>query len=322
MFLQLITREAICYGSADSSYETSLVSWALPYAKRYIYNTYPDRYFQLKHTGFENLNRLRTVVVEKLFFRKVIRRSKIASTQQFECNCLLQGDILYTTPESDSHSIFMELSSFLLDGIPQLPLANFLHMIETMEESGSSDENIESFISNSQKLPKHPGEESGIYILQSGTLTPALGSSSSNVTNREKLRFGKANPRRAFSTGRRGELFAFNYLCSKNGEKKSVKWVNEMKESGLPYDIIVGGEEYIEVKSTTSRNKDWFEISVGEWQFAVEKGESFSIAHVALMDERNNTGRVTMYKDPVSLCRLRDLQLAVLMAQQPSIDMP
>ncbi|KAL7083746.1 hypothetical protein ACP275_14G181400 [Erythranthe tilingii] len=322
---ELITREAICYGSADSSYETSLVSWALPYAKRYIYNTYPDRYFQLKHSGFENLNRLRTVVVEKLFFRKVIRRSKIASKQQFECNCLLQGDILYTTPESDSHSIFMELSSFLLDGIPQLPLANFLHMIATMDESGSSDENIESFISNSQKLPKHPGEESGIQIFecerQSGTLTPALESSSSNVTNREKLRFGKANPRRAFSTGRRGELFAFNYLCSKNGEKKSVKWVNELKESGLPYDIIVGGEEYIEVKSTTSRNKDWFEISVGEWQFAVEKGESFSIAHVALMDERNNTGRVTMYKDPVSLCRLRDLQLAVLMAQQQSIDM-
>ncbi|KAL7083731.1 hypothetical protein ACP275_14G180900 [Erythranthe tilingii] len=323
---ELITREAICYGSADSSYETSLVSWALPYAKRYIYNTYPDRYFQLKLSGFENLNRLRTVVVEKLFFRKVIRRSKIASKQQFECNCLLQGDILYTTPESDPHSIFMELSSFLLDGIPQLPLANFLHMIATMDESGSSDENIESFISNSQKLPKHPGEESGIQIFecerQSGTLTPALESSSSNVTNREKLRFGKANPRRAFSTGRRGELFAFNYLCSKNGEKKSVKWVNELKESGLPYDIIVGGEEYIEVKSTTSRNKDWFEISVGEWQFAVEKGESFSIAHVALMDERNNTGRVTMYKDPVSLCRLRDLQLAVLMTQQQSIDMP
>ncbi|EYU42938.1 hypothetical protein MIMGU_mgv1a000065mg [Erythranthe guttata] len=416
---ELITREAICYGAADSSSKTSLVSWALPYAQRYIYNAHPDRYFQLKLSGFENLNRLRIVVVEKLFFRKVIKRSKIASKQRFECNCLLQGDMLYTTPESDSHSIFMELSSFLLEGIPQLHLANFLHMITTMVESGSSNEKIEIFISNSQKMPKLPSEES-VWSLQSTlgptdnevtptsprvsrmtderrsgsksrrksgtnqnwppvnwTTAPKLGSSTANVSNiqtlrwqqkghaentakqtnvsssscesnmdavesenvsadvvtesddpncelsnvtiREKLFFGMTNGRQAFSTGRKGEMVAFKHLSSKVGEKEVVKWVNEVKESGLPYDIVVGGDEegggeYIEVKATDSTKKDWFEISVGEWKFAVEKGESFSIAHVALLGE--DKAKITMYRNPVRLCRLGQLQLAVVMVHQ------
>ncbi|KAL7083737.1 hypothetical protein ACP275_14G181000 [Erythranthe tilingii] len=419
---ELITREAICYGATDSSFKTSLVIWALPYAQRYIYHAHPDRYFQLKLSGFENLNRLRIVVVEKLFFRKVIKRSKIASKQRYECNCLLQGDILYTTPESDSHSIFMELSSFLLDGIPQLHLANFLHMITTMVESGSSDEKIEIFISNSQKVSKLPSEES-VWSLQSTlgptdndvtptsprvsrmtderrsgsksrrksgtnqnwppvnwTTAPKSGSSTANVSNiqtlrwqqkghrsnaentakqtnvsssncernmdavesenvfadvvtesddpncelsnvtiRERLFFGTKNGRRAFSTGRKGEMVAFKHLSSKIGEKEVVKWVNEVKESGLPYDIVVGGDEegggeYIEVKATDSTKKDWFEISVGEWQFAVEKGESFSIAHVALLGE--DKAKITMYRNPVRLCRLGQLQLAVVMVNQ------
>ena len=65
-----------------------------------------------------------------------------------------------------------------------------------------------------------------------------------------------------------------------------MKWVNYVKESGLPYDIVVEGKndskEFIEVKATSLAQKDWFCISVREWQFAVEKGDSFSIARVAL----------------------------------------
>ncbi|KAL7083740.1 hypothetical protein ACP275_14G181100 [Erythranthe tilingii] len=326
-----------------------------------------------------------------------------------------------SSTESDSHSIFMELSSFLLEGIPQLHLANFLHMITTMVESGSSNEKIEIFISNSQKVPKLPSEES-VWSLQSTlgptdnevtptsprvsrmtderrsgsksrrksgtnqnwppvnwTTAPKLGSSTANVSNiqtlrwqqkghgsnaeitakqtnvsscncesnmdavesenanvviesddlncelsnvtiREKLFFGTTNGRQAFSTGRKGEMVAFKHLSSKVGEKEVVKWVNEVKESGLPYDIVVGGDEeggggeYIEVKATDSTKKDWFEISVGEWQFAVEKGESFSIAHVALLGE--DKAKITMYRNPVRLCRLGQLQLAVVMVHQ------
>ena len=67
---------------------------------------------------------------------------------------------------------------------------------------------------------------------------------------------------------------AFKYFSEKLGVI-IVKWVNLVKESGLPYDIVVEGKndskEYVEVKSTTLARMDWFCISVREWQFAVEK---------------------------------------------------
>lgn len=465
----IVTREAIYYGRADSSIKTSLVRWALPYAQRYVFNVYPYKYSQLKQSGFENLNRLQIVVVKQLSFRNVIKRSEIASKKRFECNCLLQGDILYTTQKSDSHSIFVELSRFLVDGVPELHLANFLHMIRTMAELGSTTEQTEFFILNSQKVPKLPNKEP-IWSLQSmneeksttssastmidepntsknkgksGTnsyprpvnsrntskfssayelktqvshsqqmgktdnvkqivsnadpnvlmksitdwtsgknadssshmvisqnsvisrieahhgsimrtsgmnveldhrlpstychypsdphlafglgkyfhldsvelVTPSdgLNSSSLNPSQRDQLSFGIANAQQALLTGRLGEIEAFKYFSNRAGEKY-VKWVNETNETGLPYDIVVGdgkGQEYIEVKTTESTRKDWFTISVREWQFAVDKGDSFSVARVVLLG--NNMVRITIYKNPARLCQQSQLQLAVVM---------
>ncbi|KAM7485827.1 hypothetical protein LguiA_001836 [Lonicera macranthoides] len=446
---EVTTREAIYYGPADSSFKTSLVNWALPYAQRYIYNAYPDKYSQLKQSGFEILNRIRIIVVEKLFCRNVIKRADITSKKRCECSCLQQDNILYITTESDSHSIFMELSRMLLDGNPELHLANFLHMITTMAESGSTEDQTEFFISNSQKIPKLPVEES-IWAVQSpppssendqtviassalaimdeitsrskrktGTYSswppadwrtapgfnysrangfrtqPASGgqqavkgdndeviteethptalieinsdwtieevppaiiptislqdtetledqtvrvscgtnavfdtvdlsaqssvpsSSISTSMERDQLSSGTVNPQQALLTGREGEFVAFKYFIGKFGDP-IVKWVNEANETGLPYDIVLGdnenNREYIEVKATKSARKDWFNISVREWQFAVEKGESFSIARVVLLG--NNMGRVTIYKNPVRLCHLGQLQLALVMPKQ------
>ncbi|KAM7485828.1 hypothetical protein LguiA_001837 [Lonicera macranthoides] len=437
---EVTTREAIYYGPADSSFKTSLVNWALPYAQRYVYNAYPDKYSQLKQSGFEILNRLRIIVVEKLFFRYVIKRADITSKKRRECSCLLQDNILYITTESDSHSIFMELSRMLLDGNTELHLANFLHMITTMAESGSTEDQTEIFILNSQKIPKLADEES-IWAVQSlppsseneqaviassalammdenspiskrktgtnlswppadwrtapgfnysfanrfstqsssgGTLTvkgdkgeetteempdftleevaPTIiprvtlqdsetledqtvriscstnaafdtvdlaaqsGVPSSNVstcTERDQLSSGTVDPQQALLTGREGEFVAFKYFVGKFGDP-TVKWVNEAKETGLPYDILLGdnenNREYIEVKATKSAGKDWFDITVREWQFAVEKGESFSIARVVLLG--NNKGQITIYKNPVSLCHLGQLQLALVMPRQ------
>ncbi|KAK2993282.1 hypothetical protein RJ640_022121 [Escallonia rubra] len=474
----VVTREAIYYGPADCSLKTSLVNWALPYAQRYLHNVYPDKYSELKQSGFENLSRLRIIVVEKLFYRNVIKRADIASKKRFESNCLSQGNILYVTQESDTHSIFMEMSGLFLNGTSELHMANFLHMITTMAESGSTEEQTEFFILNSQKVPKLP-EDEAIWSLSSvpssawddetlltsyasaltdepdpqmskrkpcptsnwppvnwksapgfsfsrtnGLRSQAIGSvqmrkgnddenfaaqtnvmspiektapgfsfagkdelgqmrngsnseeynaltnptveisadwmieddlaatmpamvlqdcetteyhpervllnpvdlgpgsdgtksSYSNYSERDQLSIGTSNPEQAIITGRLGELVAFKYFAGKVGET-SVKWVNESKETGLPYDIVVGdkkmGREYIEVKATKYARKDWFIISVREWQFAVEKGESYSIARVVLLG--NNKARVTIYKNPAKLCQLRQLQLAVVMQQQ------
>ncbi|XP_042059234.1 uncharacterized protein LOC121803669 [Salvia splendens] len=78
-------------------------------------------------------------------------------------------NILYCRQESDSLSIFLELSCLLFDGTPELHFANFLQMIKTMAESGATEEQIESFIMNIQKVPKLPDEEESIWSLQSAS---------------------------------------------------------------------------------------------------------------------------------------------------------
>ncbi|KAD5508904.1 hypothetical protein E3N88_16607 [Mikania micrantha] len=438
---EVVTREAIYYGPTDSSFKTSLVSWALPYAQRYIYNIHPHEYSNFKLSGLKNQNTLKIVVVEKLFYRNIIKNFGIESSKRYECSCLLQDHFLYATRDSNSHSLYMELSRFLVSGIPELPLANFLHMITTMAESGSTEEQMEQFITNSQKLLKLPGEESqwsiistssneedkdtpttssgfslgdsyppkstskksgnnsswppvnwktapGFeYALQTKAFTgsqprwgvkeefietdadwtieenPAsttpslileehealidqsdsrtsmnvditgqldyaknivssyrnaagLQASTSDLIEKDQLSLGTVTPQQVI-TGRTGELVAFKYYSSKFGEK-CVTWVNEVKESGLPYDIVVEGKdnmkEYIEVKSTSNAKKDWFVISVKEWQFGVQKGESFSIARVVL--SYGKSAQITMYRNPLKLCQSGHLQLALLTSKQ------
>ncbi|KAD5508905.1 hypothetical protein E3N88_16608 [Mikania micrantha] len=355
----VVTREAIYYGLVDNNYETSLVSWVLPYAQRYISNMYPERYRQLKLSGFEKMNRLQIIVVEILYYQNVIKRSKLVSKKRHDSISLLQDDILYATHDSDSHSIFLELSRFLIKGDPELHLANFLHMITTMAEAGSTEEQIETFILNSQKVPKLSDEEP-LWSIQSigamplNTATSATkrvskrtfkpnSSSQSNINwppadwqTAPKFISSCVNDRKmqdavkqidltlltteaeiletSTSLNRRqGEELAFNYYKNMGGIK-AVKWVNEASETGLPYDIEVyddeNRKEYIEVKTTNTETKDWFEISVGEWAFAVKKGESFSIARVVLLGDKK--ARVTVFKNPAKLCRVGQLKLAVL----------
>ncbi|CAN6722643.1 unnamed protein product [Malus baccata var. baccata] len=328
---EVVTREAIYSGVEDSSFKAALLDWALPYAQRYLHYVHPDKYSQLKQSEFEMLNGLQVVVVEKLFYRNVIKSIGSESKKQVECSCLLTGSILYTTQESDSHALFLELSRLFFNGSPELHLANFLHMITTMAESGSNDEQTEFFILNSQKVPKLPDGESVWSLSGSeaslamhiqfdpssfGLVSDAPDLGSSNFSNRDRLRFGTPNSTQAILTGRLGELAAFKFFVDKAGEAV-VKWVNEHNETGLPYDIVLGekeNREYIEVKTTKSTRKDWFEISMRELQFAVEKGEAFSIAHVILLDD--NVARVSVYNNLAKLCQLHKLHLAVLMPEQ------
>lgn len=410
--MQVVTREVIFNGPTDSSFTTSLVSWALPYAQRYVYSFHPNEYSELKLSEFKNLNSLRIVVVEKLSYKNVIKRLGIESDNRCECSCLLEDNILYATRKSDSHSLFLELSRFLIAGISELHLANFLHMITTMAKSGFTEEKMESFITNSQKLSKLPSEESRWSVLSMSSLkedtdipttssglplndsnspksiAKKLGKNSSwppvhwkttpgfntaqnkhivtqkpienggdliieespalttplmileedealkdeldaeiyfdssdglkdhsdfgpNVSSSNLISCGTVTPQ-SFITGRTGELVAFNYFSAELGEK-CVRWVNEVNESGLPYDILVEGNDnsmkYIEVKATTKAKKDLFEISVREWQFAAEKGESYTIARVVL--SHGKLSQISTYRNPVKLCQSRQLQLTI-----------
>lgn len=88
--MQIVTREAKYYGLRDSGFKTSLMNWALPFAQRYMYSMHPDKYAELKQSGFDILSRLQVIVVEKLFFRNVIKNFGHASEEQVPCSCLLQ----------------------------------------------------------------------------------------------------------------------------------------------------------------------------------------------------------------------------------------
>ncbi|GKB89770.1 hypothetical protein Tco_0962042, partial [Tanacetum coccineum] len=157
---EVVTREAIADGLRDGSFKTSLVNWALPFTQRYIYSNHPNEYSRLKLSEFNNINSLKIVVVEKLFYKNVIKRYGIKSNNRRECNCLLQDNILYATHESDSYSLFKKLSHILLAGIPESYLANFLQLITTMTETGKTEDQMELFIANSQNIQKLPCEES------------------------------------------------------------------------------------------------------------------------------------------------------------------
>jgi hypothetical protein len=120
-------------------------------------------------------------------------------------------------------------------------------------------------------------------------------------------------------TGRLGEAAVHQYLVGQLGSS-NVKWVNQESETGLPYDIVItlddGSAEYVEVKATVTSNKDWFYISPREWQFAHEKGDSFSIAHVLLTG--SNKAKIVMLKNPQKLCRQQkvDLNLALVTSRK------
>ena len=88
--------------------------------------------------------------------------------------------------------------------------------------------------------------------------------------------------------GRWGEMFVYFYLESRrilpNGsEISAIRWENEEKESGQPYDIKVTtdrSEYFIEVKSTSSNNLELIPFSWKELQFAKQKAASYCLIRV------------------------------------------
>ncbi|GJR31104.1 histidine kinase-, DNA gyrase B-, and HSP90-like ATPase family protein [Tanacetum coccineum] len=365
---EVVTRDVICDGLMDSNSKASLINSLLPYAQRYIYSVHPNVYAVLKDLwGFKHPSCLRVVEVKKLVYKNVIKKYGIESNKWIKCGCLLQDSVLYTTKNSDTHSLFRELSRFLLAGFPELPLANFLQMIITMRQSGSLVDKMEIFISGSQKLLSLPCEESewsvayssaqihgvterlintdGDWIIKGNPASSSMIPSvileedeaakevsdsviDMNVGFKGQLDYMEninspplkhANRKR--ETGWTGEFVAFRYFSAKFGEN-CVKWVNEVKESGLPYDIVIEGDdnskEYIEVKATSHAWKDWFPISVREWDFNRENGDSFYVARVVISD--GNSAQITTYRNPAKMCQLKQLhlQLAINPNQWPS----
>ena len=90
------------------------------------------------------------------------------------------------------------------------------------------------------------------------------------------------------STGRVGEEFVYRFLQWKYPDE-SVKWMNEKKESGLPYDIQIRTKnnsiEFIEVKTTRIQGQHTFQISIGEVECLLKNPSTYHIYRVYYSDD-------------------------------------
>ena len=66
-------------------------------------------------------------------------------------------------------------------------------------------------------------------------------------------------------------------------------WINDDKETGLPYDLIVTVQDeerattqklYFEVKTTKTQGKSFFEMSPKEWMFGYEHRDNYIVLRV------------------------------------------
>lgn len=105
--------------------------------------------------------------------------------------------------------------------------------------------------------------------------------------------------------GKWGEEYALKYLRDKFSKKYpegkvketeddfiiicddqklvEVQWLNKKEDKGESYDIKVienGNEKYIEVKSTKTDSKEWFDISNKQWEFMQKMEDKFHIYRI------------------------------------------
>ncbi|KAF8648057.1 hypothetical protein HU200_065094 [Digitaria exilis] len=126
-----------------------------------------------------------------------------------------------------------------------------------------------------------------------------------------------SKPVDAPTTGRLSEAVVHQYFVEQLGPS-NVKWVNQDKEFGLPYDIVItrdGVTEYVVVKEAMALSKNWFHIiQAREWQFMSEKSDSLSIAHVFFpgLDEAT----IVMLRNPCRLCNKKYMRLALLKTKE------
>lgn len=82
------------------------------------------------------------------------------------------------------------------------------------------------------------------------------------------------------SAGRRGER-AFREWLEREIPGVNVVWANEVGEAGTPYDFLLGGQLYVEVKATTNP-VDRASFSPSELQLRDEVSEQYVVALVLL----------------------------------------
>ncbi|KAH7647455.1 hypothetical protein FG379_000671 [Cryptosporidium bovis] len=125
--------------------------------------------------------------------------------------------------------------------------------------------------------------------------------------------------------GRKGEELGYHYLLNKYESQVRqgqlvIFWVNENEETGLPYDLLMtftnpengseGYKIYIEVKSSSNRNKDNFHITSNEWEFAERHSDYWILLISGVRLNDSNEGVVyKIIKNPHGKWKAGGLQM-------------
>ena len=98
--------------------------------------------------------------------------------------------------------------------------------------------------------------------------------------------------RETLDTGRIGEEMVYQFLLKQHLENAyltTIKWLNQSRESQLPYDIVLttknGKTQYIEVKSTRTCDQHAFPLSINQIEFLIQQKDNYFIYRVYI-DER------------------------------------
>ncbi|KAJ7565191.1 hypothetical protein O6H91_02G052100 [Diphasiastrum complanatum] len=256
----------------------------------------------------------------------------------------------------DSRQMFMEVLEDLEPGLKNTTLVSAKYS-GTLKSTTGSDESLPSFLDKGDfsSEPVSTFEEkqidsthSGYVSKSSSSIETAVNLSCLELESLKPLGILEVNDDKKVSSGAKfsqrdrmnlssemtdqqlelighsGEAIVFQHLVSKHGISR-VKWLNQDTESGAPFDIIIdegtAQQEFVEVKTTRSLDKDWFEISVREWEFARQKGPRFTIFRVFLGNSESSSARLLQLLDPARLCRDRVIQLALILPQNESPDL-
>ena len=117
--------------------------------------------------------------------------------------------------------------------------------------------------------------------------------------------------------GRWGEALVYQYLLHRY-PGWNVAWLNETKESSGFYDIKLESPPprrrvyFVEVKTTRRADKNAFELSPWEWDFAQRPavGEAYHVYRVYSAGDPDRV-RITVVRDPAKLAREHAVSLCL-----------
>jgi hypothetical protein len=118
--------------------------------------------------------------------------------------------------------------------------------------------------------------------------------------------------------GRWGEEAVYHYLRAHPDVvcgAWQVEWVNQGGESGGPFDLLLrqvqGGRQvvHVEVKSSSSLDKDWFELPPAELEMAREAGEGYHLYRVT--GAGSSAPRLLRVVDPVLMWQLGAIRVCM-----------